>query len=127
QLPKPRRSPPARPCAALPRYERTVVVVRVNGATTGLLEGDVYAVLCPALDCLMVPKVESAETLAEVDQLVTVLERDRGIGGRTDPPPADCRDGGRNRTVRGHRLRGAEARADLVFGLGDFSVDIGVD
>ena len=38
--------------------ERTVVVVRVNGPDTGRLEDDIAPSSAPALDCIMVPKVE---------------------------------------------------------------------
>ena len=112
---------------ALARYERTVVVVRVNAASTGLLEGDIEAVVCPALDCLMLPQIESATTLADVDELVATLERERGIDvGQIRLLPivetaagiARCED----------IAFGAPGRVlTLVFGLGDFSVDIGVD
>lgn len=114
-------------CAALPRYERTVVVVRVNGASTGLLEGDVEAVVCPELDCLMLPKIESAATLAEVDELVTRLERERRIraGQIRFLPIVETAAG----IARCEEIAfGAPGRVlTLIFGLGDFSVDIGVD
>src|SRR5215471_4699256 len=112
---------------ALPRYGGTVVVVRVNAASTGLLEGDVEAVVCPALDCLMLPKVESATTLTEVDELVTGLEREQGLAEgqirllpivETAAGIARCED----------IAFAAPGRVlTLIFGLGDFSVDIGVD
>jgi len=113
--------------AALPTYENTVVIVRVNGAHTDLLAGDVDAVVCPELDCLMVPKVESAETLAEVDGLLARFEAERGIEPgairllpivETAVGIAHCEE----------ILAKAPPRVvNAVFGLGDFSVDIGVD
>jgi citrate lyase subunit beta/citryl-CoA lyase len=113
--------------AALPTYRDTVVIVRVNGAHTGLTEGDVEAVVCPELDCLMVPKVETADTLTTLDELVGRLERERGIaeGQIRFLPLIETAIG----------LVGCEEIAfaapkrvvTLVFGLGDFSVDIGVD
>src|SRR5579862_984303 len=65
--------------AALPTYRGTVVMVRVNGVQTELLEGDLDAVVCDELDCVMVPKVERAETLAAVDEQLGRLERERSI------------------------------------------------
>ena len=66
--------------AALSTYTGSVVVtVRVNGESTRLQEGDIEAVLSPDLDCLMVPKVESVETLVRVSALLDRLERDAGI------------------------------------------------
>lgn len=114
--------------AALPTYpESTVVVVRVNGHDTGRLEDDLEAVVCPELDCVMVPKVERPETLAHVDRVVAELERAQG----SEP--------GRVRVLAIVETALGLVRCDelaaaapprvltLVFGLGDFSVDIGVD
>jgi citrate lyase subunit beta/citryl-CoA lyase len=113
--------------AALPTYENTVVIVRVNGAHTDLLAGDVDAVVCPELDCLMVPKVESVETLAEVDRLLASLEAERGIepGAIRLLPIVETAVG----IARCEQILGqAPPRVvNAVFGLGDFSVDIGVD
>jgi citrate lyase subunit beta/citryl-CoA lyase len=114
--------------AALPTYgESTVVVVRVNGVDTGRLEDDVRAVVCSELDCVMVPKVERPDTLGLVDELLTACERESGL------------EQGRIRvlalieTAKG-LVRCEEIAASaparlytLIFGLGDFSVDIRVD
>ncbi len=113
--------------AAIPTYERTVVIVRVNGAQTGLLEGDVEAVVCPELDCLMVPKVESPGTLADVDRMLARLEAERGVdaGAIRLLPIVETAAG----IVRCEEILFAapERVVTVVFGLGDFSVDIGVD
>ncbi len=113
--------------AAIPTYEGAVVIVRVNGAQTGLLEGDVEAVVCPELDCLMVPKVESAETLADVDQTLSRLEAERGLaaGAIRLLPIVETAAG----IVRCEEVlfTAPERVVNVVFGLGDFSVDIGVD
>jgi citrate lyase subunit beta / citryl-CoA lyase len=114
--------------AALPTYlENVAVVVRVNGVHTGLLEGDIEAVVCPELDCIMVPKVESVETLRTVDSLVVRLEQERAI------PKGQIRLLPLIETALGLvrceelALSAPERVVTLVFGLGDFSVDIGVD
>jgi citrate lyase subunit beta/citryl-CoA lyase len=113
--------------AALPTYKDAVVIVRVNGAHTCLTEGDVEAVVCPELDCLMVPKVETAETLAALDELVGGLEREHGIaeGQIRFLPLIETAIG----LVRCEEIAFAAPTrvVTLVFGLGDFSVDIGVD
>lgn len=113
--------------AALPTYRETVVIVRVNGAHTGLTEGDVEAVVCPELDCVMVPKLESAETLAALDELVGRLERERGIAeGQIRFLPLIETAVGLARCEE-IACSAPERVVTLVFGLGDFSVDIGVD
>lgn len=113
---------------ALPTYDAgTVVIVRVNGAQTGRLEGDVEAVVCEELDCIMVPKVESPDLLPEVDRLIARLERERGLAeGRirllalieTAKGLVRCEE---------IALAAPERLHTLIFGLGDFTVDLGVD
>jgi len=114
--------------AALSTYTGSVVVtVRVNGESTGLMEGDVEAVASPDLDCLMVPKVESLDTLEEVSTLLDRLEREAGIpeGQIRLLPIVETAVG----LVRCEELAlSAPSRVvTMIFGLGDFSVDIGVD
>jgi citrate lyase subunit beta / citryl-CoA lyase len=114
--------------AALPTYaEPTIVFVRVNGAETGRLDDDARAVVGADLDGLMVPKVERPETLPELDRLLTALERERGL------PEGHVRLLALVETARGLvrceqiALAAPPRLLTLVFGLGDFSVDIGVD
>jgi citrate lyase subunit beta/citryl-CoA lyase len=113
--------------AALPTYDGTVVMVRVNGARTGLLDGDVEAVVCPELDCLVIPKVESTETLVELDRVVSRLEQEQGVepGRIRFLPLVETALG----IVRCEEIAFScpDRVVTLVFGLGDFSVDIGVD
>ncbi len=114
--------------AALETYAPpTAVFVRVNGAETGRTEDDVEAVVCEHLDGLMVPKVERAETLTDLDRQLERLERECGL------PVGHVRVLALIETARG-LVRSEEiafaAPARLltfVFGLGDFSVDLGVD
>jgi citrate lyase subunit beta / citryl-CoA lyase len=114
--------------AALPTYsEPTIAFVRVNGAETGRLEDDVRATICADLDGLMVPKVERPETLPELDRLLTELEHECGL------PEGHVRLLALVETARGLvrcdeiALSAPPRLLTLVFGLGDFSVDIGVD
>jgi citrate lyase subunit beta/citryl-CoA lyase len=113
--------------AALPTYGGCVVVVRVNGAHTGLMESDTESVVCPDLDCLMVPKVEASETLVALDALVGRLERERDIplGQIRLLPLIETAVG----IVRCEEIASsAPSRVvTVVFGVGDFSLDIGVD
>jgi citrate lyase subunit beta/citryl-CoA lyase len=113
---------------ALATYgEGTVRIVRVNGHDTGRMEDDLRAVASGALDCVMVPKVERPETLARADAVLTTLERERGLAAGSVRLLALIE------TARG-LVRSEEIAAEapprlltLIFGLGDFSVDIGVD
>ena len=105
----------------------TVRIVRVNGHDTGRMEDDLQAVACEALDCVMVPKVERPETLARADAVLGQLERERGL------PEGAIRVLALIETARGlvHceeiALAAPRRMLTLIFGLGDFSVDVGVD
>jgi citrate lyase subunit beta/citryl-CoA lyase len=113
---------------ALPSYgQTTMVTVCVNGQESGRMEDDLKAVVRPQLDCVMIPKLESRDTLPAVDTLTTELERERGIQERK------VRILGLIETARGLTLceeiaaTGTPRLLTLVFGLADFSVDVGVD
>lgn len=114
--------------SALPTYaDSTIVAVRVNSADTGRTEADARAVVCPDLDCIMVPKVERPDVLPEIDRLLAELERVQGMS------EGQVRLLALIETAKG--LVACEEIAQtapprlltLVFGLGDFSVDLGVD
>ncbi len=53
--------------------------VRVNGFATGLTLGDLEGVLCPELDGIALPKIETVADVNELDALLTHLERRMGI------------------------------------------------
>jgi citrate lyase subunit beta/citryl-CoA lyase len=105
----------------------TVRIVRVNGYDTGRMEDDLQAVACKELDGVMVPKVERPETLARADAVLGLLERERAL------PVGAIRMLALVETARGlvHceeiALAAPPRVLTLIFGLGDFSVDVGVD
>lgn len=115
-------------CEALLTYDdTTIVVVRINSEDSGRLEDDVAAVTHLGLDAVMVPKIERIETLQRVDAMLTALEVERGLEvGR-------IRILGLVETARGlvrceEIATSAPTRlVTIVFGLGDFTVDVGVD
>ena len=55
------------------------VGVRVNDWSTAWTYRDVVDVICDRLDCVVLPKVESAHHVAALDLLLTQLERERGL------------------------------------------------
>ena len=116
--------------AALPDLRaRQVVTVRVNGIETGRLEDDIAAVVCPELDAVLVPKIEDTETLAEADS--ARLPRPSGSNGmrrRQRADPRDRRDAAWDRSLRRDPRSARRTRTvTAIFGLGDFSVALGVD
>lgn len=119
-----RRSSADAPSAA-PRG--TATFVRVNGPKTARMQEDLRSIICPALDGIVVPMVESTDTLAVVDQILAEEEAAAGMEvGRvrvlaqieTARGVASCQE----------VCDTAPARLlTIVFGSGDFSADIGVD
>jgi citrate lyase subunit beta/citryl-CoA lyase len=114
--------------AAVPTYgPGQVVTVRVNGIETGRLEDDIAAVVCPELAAIHVPKIEDTDALRVADEALARAERDAGIA------PGSVRIFAIMETPRGiarceEILDAAPARTvTATFGLGDFSVALGVD
>jgi citrate lyase subunit beta / citryl-CoA lyase len=112
---------------ALPRYRHGAVMVRVNALSTGLCFDDLDAVVCPHLDAIILPKVESAAMLQEVDERLSVLEQREGL------PTGSIRQLLLIETALG--LVRVEETAlhvprrvhTLIFGQGDFTTDLGID
>src|SRR5437773_361935 len=66
------------------------VSVRVNGFATGLTLDDLEGVLCPELQSITLPKVETPADMHELDALLTHLERRLGIPVGTIATPLGC-------------------------------------
>jgi len=66
------------------------VSVRINGFATGLTLDDLEGVLCPELDAVALPKVETAADMQELDALVTHLEKRMGIPVGAIETPLGC-------------------------------------
>jgi citrate lyase subunit beta / citryl-CoA lyase len=114
--------------AAVPTYgPGQVVTVRVNGIETGRLEADIAAVTCPELDAILVPKIEDTDTLDAADRALAQAERD------ADVPDGSVRIIAIVETPRGIARceeildRAPSRTVTAIFGLGDFSVALGVD
>lgn len=107
--------------------EGAVVMVRVNGATTGRLEEDVAAVVRDGLDVIMVPKVEHGDELALADRAIGAAERAAGLGVGTVRllPIVETPRG----LVRCEQVLDAapERTLTVAFGAGDYSTELGVD
>jgi citrate lyase subunit beta/citryl-CoA lyase len=64
--------------------------VRINAFATGLTLDDLEGVLCPELERVLLPKVETAADLDQLDALLTHLERRLGIPDRQIETPLGC-------------------------------------
>jgi citrate lyase subunit beta / citryl-CoA lyase len=113
--------------AALPGYPNTLVMVRVNGPTSGRWAGDLEAVVCPSLQAIVIPKVETPAQLREVDERLALLEEREGL------TPGTIRLIPQIETARGivrvdEIALQAPARVQtLIFGQADFTADLGIE
>ena len=114
--------------AAIPTYDdKTVVTVRVNALDTGRLEDDIASVVCPDLAAILVPEDRGHRHAARRRRGAGRAEKDGGMEAgsvriiaimETPLGIARCED----------ILLSAPARTvTSIFGLGDFSVALGVD
>ncbi len=66
------------------------VDVRINSFSTGLTLDDLEGVLCPELDGIRLPKVETAADMNELDALLTHLEKRMGMPVGAIETPLGC-------------------------------------
>jgi citrate lyase subunit beta / citryl-CoA lyase len=107
---------------ALPRLRGCLVCVRVNGLHSGLTAGDVAEVVAPGLDCIVLPKTESAEHVVAVDALIAEAENRRGVpaGHVAILPLVETARG----LLRGPEIAAGPRVITLAFGSGDFTRDL---
>jgi len=102
------------------------VFVRVNAYDTTFCYGDICAIVCPELDGIMLPKLESVEDLKSVEWLIANLERERGMDvGTIDLLPIiETAKGAAN--IRDMVQAGSRVKR-FAFGAGDYTRDLGID
>ncbi|MFN8481953.1 MAG: CoA ester lyase [Anaerolineae bacterium] len=105
-------------------FGRSERLVRINGLTTGLAEADVAATVAARPDGYMIPKVESAAQVQQIDALLAEAEAAHGW------PTGSVRLLAIVETARGvirlDEIGGSSPRLDaLCFGAEDLAGDIG--
>jgi citrate lyase subunit beta/citryl-CoA lyase len=114
--------------ASLAGYTGTqVVAVRVNGPETSRLEDDIRAVVTADLDCVMVPKVEEPSLFVALDALLLDVEARQGLPARSVRILATIETAAGVVRVNEIAAAGKGRLVTLVFGLVDFSRDLGID
>ncbi len=97
--------------------------IRVNSLDTGYCEDDIKAVVGPWIDGIVIPKVESADTLVAIDKLISAAESEANLTpGAIDLMPII-------ETARGVEFASEIASAvprvrRLSFGGGDYTLDL---
>jgi citrate lyase subunit beta/citryl-CoA lyase len=112
--------------AALERFADVRTYVRVNHPSTGLTEGDVHGVMHPHLNGIVLPKVETPETVLAADEWLTAAERANGLEhGRTAMLLLIESAAGIHRAAD---ILAASDRVETgIFGFVDFMLDLGID
>ncbi len=100
--------------------------VRVNTSSPSTCLADLQAVVGPGLTGVLLPKVESARDVEAVDWCLSGLEHQTGVpAGRTRIMPTIESAAGLAAVAE---IAAAGPRVEcLVFGAGDFSLDVGLD
>ena len=91
--------------------------VRINGFDTGLALDDLEAIVCPALQSVRLPKVESADDLRELDALLTHLEMRAGMEPGSVATPLDLETAGGMRNAY-DILRASPRATSMMLGCG---------
>jgi citrate lyase subunit beta/citryl-CoA lyase len=112
---------------AIPTYRNTVVMVRVNALTTGRCADDLAAVVGPGLAAVVLPKVEEPHALREVDDHLTVLEREAGLPARAVRVVPLIETARGVAQVELIAMRAPDRVLTLGFGPGDLTTDLGID
>ena len=91
--------------------------VRINGLETKLALDDLEAIVCPALQSVRLPKIESAGDLRELDALLTHLEMRAGMEPGSVATPLDLETAGAMRNIYGI-LRASPRATSMLLGCG---------
>lgn len=103
------------------------VVVMVNDATTPFMYGDIIEVVSSAgrrLDCLMIPKVQHPGQMWFVENLLSQLEQDFGLGRRIGLEVQI--ENGTGSIYMTEVARVSDRVETLIFGPGDYAANVGV-
>ncbi len=102
------------------------VYVRINSPESGISDKDLISTIQKGLDGIVVPKVNEANELVGLIEIITQLEQERGIerGNIKLMPSIETAKG----VVNAYSIAGADSRVNaLIFGLYDFLHDMHLD
>ncbi|HEV7919141.1 MAG TPA: CoA ester lyase [Solirubrobacterales bacterium] len=109
-------------------YKAPTVVVRVNAVDTKFAYRDLIEVVEAAgekIDCIMIPKVESAEHITFIDRLLTSIEETKGWEVGRIGLEAQIENG--EGLLNIEKIAAASPRMEtLILGPGDFSAAMGM-
>ena len=105
------------------------IIVRVNSLDSPFFEGDLTEVITNNLSCLMVPKVESAAHVREINENLLKVEKEKGIVAGTVPIIPLIESAGAVQNIfRIATEKTAPSRIYCVaFGAADYTLDMGIE
>jgi len=100
------------------------VFVRTNSPESGLVEADLKEIVQKGIDGIVIPKVNSAKELKQIEKTISALEKKRKIKGIRLMPSIESALG----VVNCYEIASASKRIDaLVFGIFDLLNDMGIE
>lgn len=103
---------------------RRPMYVRTNSPESGLMAADLKAAVQKGIDGIVVPKVNDANEVLEIKNMLASLERERGTGRIAMMPSIETARG----VVNAYSIASADERVNaLVFGVFDFMHDMRMD
>jgi citrate lyase subunit beta/citryl-CoA lyase len=110
-------------------YQERPVLVRINALDTEFFQDDLNAVVVEGLACIMVPKVETASQIQEINQGLLKVEENKGLqpGSVSIIPLIESSLAVENVFQIVSQRTDPERLFTVAFGAADFSLDMGFE
>ncbi len=105
------------------------IIVRVNSLDSPFFQGDLAEVITGNLACLMVPKVESAAHIREINENLLKIEKEKGIVQGTIPIIPLIESAGAVQNIFQIATEKTEPSRIycVAFGAADYTLDMGIE
>jgi citrate lyase subunit beta/citryl-CoA lyase len=110
-------------------YKNRKVFVRVNGLDSEFIRADLDELMVEALFCIVIPKVEKAEHIREINRLLLTAETKNGIAPAAVPiiPLIESACGIENAFKIVSEKIEPRTLYTVAFGAADFALDMGIE
>jgi citrate lyase subunit beta/citryl-CoA lyase len=110
-------------------HKKQPIIVRVNGLETPFIRRDLEEIWVESLSCIMIPKVESAEDMEEINRLLLAIEKNMGPGSKGMPVMVLIESArGVEQVFQITTQKTVPKRLITVaFGAADYTVDMGIE
>ena len=106
---------------------RPRLLVRVNAIDTGLIDGDLDAVMAAAPDAIMLPKAEGGASVIHLDAKLAVREAENSLGENTTGIVAIATETATALFLAGTFRNASQRLTGLTWGAEDLSADLGAE